>query len=173
MTANTPTLAADGVLLRALAPSDAQALFVALGDPVVQRYRRDDAHTDIEQTRTYIADTLRCSRAAWAITEDGEEALGRLALREPELRVGEFGIVIRKSAQGRGLGGRAVELASRYAFEILGYQRLRADVDTENAASIALFQKLGFVREAVLLGHRQTKLGRRDSVILVKTRVTG
>jgi RimJ/RimL family protein N-acetyltransferase len=150
--------------------SDAAALFVALSDKETQRYRRADKHESLAETERYIADTLERSRAAWAITVDNGEALGRLALREPEAGVGEFGIVIRRAAQGHGLGRKAITLASEWAFGALGMTKLRADIDAENAASIALFTRCGFRQEAFLRAHRMTKLGLRNNVVLVKGR---
>lgn len=166
----TPTLTANGLILRPLALADAPALFIALGDADVQRFRRDAAHADIAETKRYLEDTLRRSRAAWAITIDGEEALGRLALRTPEPHVGEFGIVLRRAAQRQGLGLKALALAEAYAFDALGLSRLIADVDAENAPSLALFRRAGFTEEAFSPARRVTKLGVRDSVILAKRR---
>lgn len=167
---SAPTLSAPGIVLRPLILSDAAALFVALGDANVQLYRRAAAHRDVEETRAYIADTLARARAAWAVTESGGEALGRLALREPELGVGEFGIVIRRAAHGRGLGRKAIDLASGWAFGALRFTRLRADIDAENQASLALFRSAGFVHETRHPAFRITKLGVRDSIILEKQR---
>ena len=167
---DTPTLAAPGIVLRPLLLSDAPELFVALGDPVVQHYRRAAAHANITETRAYIEDTLARSRAAWAITESGGAAVGRLALRAPAPDVGEFGGVIRREAQGRGLGLKALSLAERHAFETLGLATLRADIDAENAASLALFRRAGFSRGAFRPAYRTTKLGVRDSIILEKRR---
>jgi RimJ/RimL family protein N-acetyltransferase len=163
-------LGGDGVVLRPLTLSDAEALFAALSDPDVQLYRRGDAHVDVGETRAYIQDTLAGSRAAWAITEDGAEALGRLALRLPRPGVGEFGIVIRRASQRRGLGLKALQLAQAFAFETLGLARLQADVDAENAASLALFRRAGFAVERTMSAYRTTKLGLRDSIILAKAR---
>ena len=165
----TPTLSAPGVVLRPLLVSDAPALFIALGDPEVQLYRRAAAHADVAETETYIADTLERSAAAWAISEDGGEALGRLALRA-DGAAGEFGIVLRRAAHRKGLGFKALLLAQAYAFGPLHLTILRADIDAENAASIALFDRAGFARAAFLPAHRTTKLGVRDSVIMEKRR---
>lgn len=164
----TPALMGEGIVLRPLALDDAAALFVALSDPEVQLYRRGEAHADLAETRTYIEDTLARSRAAWAVTEDGGEALGRLALRTPEPDVGEFGIVLRRTAQRRGLGLKSLRLAEAYAFGALGLSRLIADVDSENAASLALFRSAGFTHETPAPARRRTKLGLRDSIILAK-----
>jgi RimJ/RimL family protein N-acetyltransferase len=169
----TPTLTAPGIVLRPLALTDAPALFVALSDPNVQLYRRADAHRDISETEAYIADTLARSRAAWAITEDGGEALGRLALRLPAAGVGEFGIVLRAAAQRRGLALRALLCAEAYAFGDLGLHRLTANIDTENTASLGLFAKAGFVTETLLPADRASKSGPRDSVLMAKAAPRG
>lgn len=163
-----PTLVGAGIVLRPLVLDDAEALFVALSDHEVQLYRRGDAHVDVAETRAYIEDTLAHSRAAWAIIEDAGEALGRLALRTPEPGVGEFGIVIRRTAQRRRLGLKSLRLADAYAFGALGLCRLTADVDVENAASLALFRRAGFTHETPAPASRRTKLGLRDSIILAK-----
>jgi [ribosomal protein S5]-alanine N-acetyltransferase len=164
----TPTLSAAGIVLRSLVPDDAPALHVALSDPNVQRYRHASPHTELEETESYILNTLAMSRAAWAITEDGGEALGRLALRVPEAGIGELGIVLRAAAQGRGLGFKALQCAETFAFGELGLSKLTGNIDAENAASLALFAKAGFTREALLTANRITDLGLRDSVLVAK-----
>ncbi len=164
----TPTLAAPGIILRPLVLADAAALFVALGDVEVQLYRQQAAHAHVGETERYIADTLGRSRAAWAITVDGGEALGRLALRVPEPGIGEFGIVLRAAAQRRGFGLKALALAEGFAFGELELHTLRATIDAENAASIALFAKAGFAQTALLPSHERTKLGLRDGVVMEK-----
>lgn len=164
----TPTLSAPGIVLRPLALTDAPALFVALSDPNAQRYRHASPHEDISETEAYVLNTLAMSRAAWAITEDGGEALGRLALRVPDAGIGEFGIVLRAAAHGRGLGFKALQCAETFAFTQLGLSKLTGNIDAENAASLALFAKAGFTREALLTANRVTDLGVRDSVLMAK-----
>jgi RimJ/RimL family protein N-acetyltransferase len=83
---------------------------------------------------------------------------------------GEFGIVIRRAAQGRGLGRKALALAEAYAFGELGLTQLAADIDAENQASLALFRRAGFTGESFRPGYRTTKLGVRDSMLLTKRR---
>lgn len=165
----TPTLTAPGLVLRPLVLTDAPALFIALSDPNVQRYRHAGPNEDVSETENYILNTLAMSRAAWAITEDGGDALGRLALRVPEPGVGEFGIVLRAAAQGHGLGFKALQCAETFAFGQLGLSKLTGNIDAENAASLALFAKAGFAREALLTANRITDLGVRDSVLMAKT----
>lgn len=106
----------------------------------------------------------------WAITEDGGEALGRVALFVLREGVGEIGILMRREASGRGLASKALLLVEDYAFSQLKFHRLVADIDPDNSASLSLFLRVGFQREGLLRGSWKTHLGVRDSVILGKLR---
>lgn len=166
-----PSFTAPGVVLRPLTRADAEALFIAHGDPEVHLYWSSPAHRDVEETRRYIADTLAMNGAhVWAITEDGGEALGRVALFVLREGVGEFGILMRREASGQGLASKALTLVERYAFSELNLHRLVADVDPENSASLSLFLRAGFQREGLLRGNWKTHIGVRDSVVLGKLR---
>jgi RimJ/RimL family protein N-acetyltransferase len=166
-----PTLAAPGIVLRPLEVADAQALFAAHGDAETHRYWSSPAHRSAEETARYIAETLAIKGArVWAITENGGEALGRIALFEQRDGVGEIGVIVSRRAAGRGLASRALTLVEDYAFGALGLHRLAADIDPDNSASISLFLRAGFQREGLLRGNWKTHLGIRDSVIMGKLR---
>jgi RimJ/RimL family protein N-acetyltransferase len=55
-----------------------------------------------------------------------------------------------------------------YAFNELGLHRIAADIDPDNNASISLFLRAGFQREALLRQNWKTHIGLRDSVIMSK-----
>jgi RimJ/RimL family protein N-acetyltransferase len=169
-----PTLTAPEIVLRQLVLSDAAALFFAHSDPEAHRYWSAPVHTSIEQTKNEIEATLAAAGGrVWAITEDGGEALGRIALFIPREGVGEFGIIMRREAQGRGLASKAIALLEAHAFDQLNLHRLAADIDPENTASLSLFLRAGFQREGLLRGNWKTHLGIRDSVIMGKLRAAG
>lgn len=161
-----PRLDAAKAVLRPLVLEDAPALFVAMSDPVAQTYRRQAAHSDVAETARYIEDTLR-KGYGWAITADGGEALGRIALRVAD-DTGEIGIIVRAAAQGRGLASSAVRLVQGFAFGTLGLKRLRADIDSENARSLRLFERAGFARVDFVRASDVTHKGVRDTVVMVK-----
>lgn len=166
-----PTLEAPGAVLRPLSVSDAPALFAAHGDAQTHHYWSGPAHKDVSQTAKYIEDTLALPGArCWSITEDGGEALGRIALFVPRDGVGEVGIIMRPDATGRGLASKAVNLVVDYGFTQLDLHRIAADIDPDNNASISLFLRAGFQREGLLRGNWKTHLGIRDTVMMGKLR---
>ncbi len=166
-----PPLSAPGIVLRPLELADAKALFTAHSDAETHHFWSSPAHTNIEETRSYIADTLAIPGArVWAITEAGGEALGRIGLFTQREGVGEIGIIMRREATGRGLASKALTLVCDFAFGPLGLHRIAADIDPDNSASLSLFLRAGFQREGLLRGNWKTHLGIRDSVILGKLR---
>lgn len=167
----TPRLEATGVLLRRLDRADAPALFAAHSDEQTHQYWSGPAHKTVEQTADYIQGTIDLPGAhAWAITESGGEALGRIALFAVRDGVGEVGVIMRREATGRGLASKALKLVDEYGFAELGLHRIAADIDPDNSASISLFLRAGYQREGLLRGNWKTHLGIRDSVIMAKLR---
>lgn len=167
----TATLTAPGIVLRPLAVSDAPALFAAHGDVGTHHYWSSPAHKDVAETAKYIEDTLAMKGAqCWAVTEDGGEALGRIAVFVEREGVGEIGVIMRPDATGRGLASKALALVVEHGFGALGLHRIAADIDPDNSASLSLFLRGGFQREGLLRGNWKTHLGVRDSVIMAKLR---
>jgi RimJ/RimL family protein N-acetyltransferase len=62
----------------------------------------------------------------------------------------EIGYWIRESRAGQGLCTEAVAALTRVGFEVCEIDRIEIRVDPENAASIAIPRKLGFVEEGTL-----------------------
>src|SRR5690606_14254750 len=146
----TARLEAPGVILRPLETADAEALYGAHGDPTTHTYWSSPAHKSVDETCQYIADTLAIEGAhAWAITEQGGEALGRIALFLQRDGVGEIGIIMRPEATGRGLASKALDLVVQRGFGPLGLHRIAADIDPDNTSSISLFLRAGFQREGL------------------------
>jgi RimJ/RimL family protein N-acetyltransferase len=169
---DTPILEAPGVVLRPLEAGDAPALFVAHSDAQTHTYWSGPAHRSVEETAAYNQATIDAPGArVWAITEDGGEALGRIALFTVREGVGEIGVILRREATGHGLASKALQLVDDYGFERLKLHRIAADIDPDNTSSISLFLRAGYQREGLLRGNWKTHLGIRDSVILAKVRI--
>ena len=168
---SAPRLETAGAVLRALDLSDAEALFAAHGDERTHQYWSSPAHKSVAETAAYIKDTLALTGAhAWAITESGGDALGRIGLFVEREGVGEIGIIMRPDAAGRGFASKALNLVVAYGVETLDLHRIAADIDPDNTASLNLFLRNGFEREGLLRGNWKTHLGIRDTVMLAKLR---
>lgn len=162
-----PTFRGARGVYRPLVVEDGPALFVAHCDPAVHQFWSSPAHATFEESVAYTADTIAVENSQhWAITESGGEALGRVSLFVRREGVGEIGVILRASAQGKGLTGEALRLVVAHGFGALGLHRIEADIDPDNHASLRLFERCGFVREAVLRDNWKTHIGIRDSVIM-------
>ncbi len=66
------------------------------------------------------------------------------------LRSADMAIVLgREAARGRGVGGEAVGLMLRYAFTMLGLERVELEVAAENERAIRCYKRAGFQVEGV------------------------
>ena len=90
--------------------------------------------------------------SSFAIVETSSgRVVGDVSLRvEPVDHRAEIGFILDRAHWGNGYATEAVAAVVRSAFEDMGLNRLYAYVYVTNAASIRVFEKLGFVREARL-----------------------
>ena len=149
-----PTLDGTRVRLRQIEDADVPALFTIFGDPEVTRYWSWPAYTEeasarrlLEEIRQGLAD---CTLLQWGIATHEDDALvGTCTIARPnaEHRRAEIGFALARTAWGNGYASDAVRLAIAYAFDVLDLNRLEADVDPRNTASLRTLEKLGFVRE--------------------------
>jgi [ribosomal protein S5]-alanine N-acetyltransferase len=80
----------------------------------------------------------------------------------------ELGYDLAPSAWGRGLMGETLGAVLRYGRDRMGLVRVEATVLTDNARSIRILERLGFVREGVLVAHGPDEQGRlRDEYAYV------
>jgi RimJ/RimL family protein N-acetyltransferase len=155
--------------LRPIDPQrDGPALHAIFGDAESCRYMTGPATEAVEETVAALeAWTRGCEETSWAIAEtENGPALGRIALIPRGRDVWEAACMIVPQARGRNLAARALALAIDEAFAARGARRIFADVDPDNAASIRVFERLGFRREGVLRANWKTHIGVRDSLIL-------
>lgn len=65
-------------------------------------------------------------------------------------RSAHIGISLRPAFHGRGLGADTIRVLTRYAFSLLGLHRVQLETLSDNAAMIAVAERLGFTREGTL-----------------------
>lgn len=109
-------------------------------DQVVELLRRFRGQFDLGQDFVYAI-----------FSGDESEVVGGTGLHS---RVGdeafEIGYWIRSSRAGDGLATEATGALTRVGFAVCGAARIEIRVDPENAPSLAIPRKLGFVEEATL-----------------------
>ena len=84
---------------------------------------------------------------AFLLEHDGR-LVGDADLRHIDRGRAELAILVGdRAAQGRGLGTRFAIMVHAFAFRALGLRRIYASIIPANAASLRLFQKLGYERD--------------------------
>ncbi|HEX9037307.1 MAG TPA: GNAT family protein [Ktedonobacterales bacterium] len=146
------------VRLRGLEPDDWEAHFIWDQDSETGRML-DHAWfpNSAARARTWAEQTAVQSgegdRFHFAIEELESGALaGSIATHHCDPRVGAFsyGIGVIPERRRKGYASEAILLVARYYFHELRYQKMNAEVHDDNAASIALHERLGFTREGAL-----------------------
>ncbi|GAB2578600.1 acetyltransferase [Paractinoplanes abujensis] len=148
-----PTLTtSDGLVLRPWRTADAPVFLAAYQDPAIQRWHgripasEDEVRTWFEQ---YREGWQQERGASWAVTRDGDEVLGRMALGQFDLHEGNavFAYWVLPAARGSGVAPRALAAVSAWAFGEAGFHRVELSHSTRNNASCRVAVKAGFALE--------------------------
>jgi RimJ/RimL family protein N-acetyltransferase len=152
-------LEAATVRLRPLEDTDLPLLVRWSNDPDVRHWlhRSESPPLTLELAQALVAAMRRDpGTLVWCI-EAERRPIGdvRLLQVDPANGRAELGIAIgEKACWGRGYGTDAARRILRHAFGELGLRRVWLITDADNARGIRCYEKCGFVREAVLRGHR-------------------
>lgn len=163
-----PMLTTARLVLRQLRVDDAAALFPVLSDPAVMHWWSSGPQQSVAETEAYLENNAAegDGHQCWAITAQGDDsALGWVILMDGKPGVAEIGYILRHDRWGAGIAHEAVARVIDHGFGEMDLRRIFADTDPENDGSIALLERLGFVREGRLRGEWLTHIGVRDSLI--------
>lgn len=149
----------DRLRLRTVVPADVEDLLHLHDDPIVARYMG-------QRDRAWYEWRVKASAEEWeerghgfvVILDSGSgEFLGRTGLKYwPQFGETELGWVLRPEARGRGVASEATNAVLGWGFERLGFDYVTAMIRPDNAASIAVAERLGMtmLRSDELLGDR-------------------
>jgi RimJ/RimL family protein N-acetyltransferase len=172
-----PPLSNDVVLLREPSLADSARIARGLHDPDVSHFAYSGRFSDITEdaVRGELMDAWAEShsegKAIWfAITQPGEEAfLGILQLFrfdwDREMSA-EMGFWITPEARGLGLAQAAVELATRWAINDLGLERIEGLTEPNNTGALVVMKRAGFVTEGIRRGLDAAPRGRLDYAVM-------
>lgn len=161
--------------LRALEAEDVDLLYVWENDPAVWGVSGTLAPFSRHTLRRFLDEQrfdLYAARQLRLVVEtlDGR-AVGLVDLFELEpvdLRAG-IGILIHGAGdRGRGFASDALDVLCRYARQVLGLHQLWCSVAPDNAASLTLFRRAGFVECGRKREWRRTPDGWADELLLQK-----
>ena len=161
--------------LRALEAEDVDLLYVWENDPAVWGVSGTLAPFSRHTLRRFLDEQrfdLYAARQLRLVVEtlDGR-AVGLVDLFEFEpvdLRAG-IGILIHGAGDhGRGFASDALDVLCRYARQVLGLHQLWCSVAPDNAASLTLFRRAGFVECGRKREWRRTPDGWADELLLQK-----
>ena len=135
------------LLIRPLAAVDAEQLFAQWVDPVNERVYFTPERPSDEQVRRWI-------ESAWGVWErETGELVGDCSLSfDDGFQEWELSYGFRRDRWSRGYATEAGEACVRYGFEVLGVEKIVADVDPQNPASAHVLEKLGFRQTGVVDG---------------------
>lgn len=145
----------ERVRLRPFEESDLEAMATYRGDADVCRFLPFEPQSpdDIRRRNGHLmrGTSLEGERGGvMLVIENDGTVIGDLVLFHLDIEAGsaEIGWVVSPAASGRGLATEAVRALIDTAFEVYGLRRLVAQIDADNARSVALAERLGLRREA-------------------------
>ncbi|WP_148616005.1 GNAT family N-acetyltransferase [Nocardioides rubriscoriae] len=157
MSPTTPTLPTARLRLRPFTDADAADLVALHSDATVLRYWDSPPWRDPARAEVFLATCRRVAeegsgiRLVVAHGSDGA-FLGWCGVSgwNPDFRSARLTYCLRERAWGQGYATEAARALLAWAFDTLPLNRVQAEVDTRNAASARVLEKLGFAREGTL-----------------------
>lgn len=159
--------------LRPSNPTDAEGMFAMLSDPESMKYWSDkpikNLDAAVEVLNKDLESDAQGKSMCWAVTFPGKDKMiGKCILFQFDQtnHRAEIGYILNRDYWRQGLMQQSLEAVINFAFDTLKLHRIEADIDTENASSLGLLEKLGFKREG-LFRERWFVYGEwQDSVML-------
>lgn len=164
------TISGRRVILRDFRDDDAMAAQAVVGDGRVTRSLSFDARS-LAETKAMLDGAIQRAHndprteLYLAVTRLDDELIGFARLGLDGVQAAKLGYAIRADQWGRGYATDAAEILTDYGFRELKLHRISAAIGPDNASSIALVNKLGFVYEGRIRDHVYTNGSWRDSLL--------
>lgn len=155
-------LETERCLIRETTPADVEDFFRIYSDPAITEFM-EGLYPDKEQEKEYIREYIEkmytfYEFGVWTVVEKSSgSVIGRAGFSYREgYDEPEIGFIIGVPWQRRGYGEEVCRAILNYGWNVLGFNRVQALVETENAASLNLCDKLGFrAVEELSMGERE------------------
>lgn len=152
--------------LRRLIKEDAPLMYEWMRDEeVTSKLHGDYTGASIREAEIFIASCNSQKEIHRAIVSDEDEYVGTVSLRHIDkvTRLAEFALVVRKEAMGKGYAWFGMTEIFKYAFDVLGLERIYWRVSEKNERAMRFFCKHGFnlldkdVPKEIVNRHRNEK----------------
>jgi ribosomal-protein-alanine N-acetyltransferase len=129
--------------LRTARADDLEAIHAILSDPLATAFWSTPPYTDLSETEAWLAGMIGNGpdQPDFVIERDGQ-VIGKAGF----WRLPEIGYILHRDHWGQGFASEAAGAAIDHVFATTDLDQLTADVDPDNAASIRLLERLGFVK---------------------------
>lgn len=161
------------LLLRPLRADDAPGMYAIYSDRQTMRYWSAQVVDDLESAANLVREDLRVqlgeTAAFWAVVlPQTGRVIGKFSLFaiNRDNRRAEIGYVLNRQFWGKGYGTELLGAMIEAAFDSYQFHRLEADIDPDNAASLALLRKFGFRQEGRFQERWRMGGEWRDSVMM-------
>jgi RimJ/RimL family protein N-acetyltransferase len=133
----------ERLLLRRARMDDLPAIHAIMSDPLAMRYWSTPPHADLAESEQWLRSMVDADLANSDdfILEYDEKVIGKLGCWQ----LPEIGFLIDPTFWGRGLASEAMAAFLERRRRIGSPDRIPADVDPRNVASLSLLTKHGFV----------------------------
>lgn len=138
-----PVLRTPRLLMRRMDIGDLEDLHAVFTREEAMRYWSRPPHDSRDDTRTFIEGTV-ASHARGEADDFAVVHEGRVIGKAGAWRLAEIGFILHPDHWGRGLGREALTAVVAHLFAAHPVDRLTAETDPRNGASITLLSRLGF-----------------------------
>lgn len=142
----------DNLVLKVVEKTDLDFLHRLYNDPdVMYFWFREPFYSKVRLEESFNKSKENNKMKSF-ILQDNDESVGIVELLDVDYvhRKAEFAIIIDPLQQGKGYAFKATRLAQDYAFKTLNINKLYLIADVKNEKAIHVYEKAGFVKEAVL-----------------------
>lgn len=158
-------------------PEDAGALLEYIGTVAAETdnllFGSEGLGVSVEAEHAFLEKSLHSQRSIYLLALDGDMIAGQASFscRADRARIahwGTVGITVRKSFWHQGVGTALMQRLIAFARDTAQAEMMQLEVRSDNAAAIALYKKLGFVKTGTF--PRMVKIGSRyfdcDTMVL-------
>lgn len=160
----TIPLETERLMFRDWNATDLEPFHSICTDPSVMQFVGDGVPWSLDRTEQFIASAREMSQTLgfcqWPVIDKERSAVIGFCGFVPASDGAEIGWRLAKKYWGQGLATEAARTVLKHGFELLGFQRIIATVQSANRASLRVVEKLGMTPES--RSHRNG----RDTILL-------